>query len=380
MNEKILLVTGTRSESVKLAPVALAMRDDPRTTPVIVNSGQHERGVAETLGVFGLAPDVVLRPRRNTGGQGELVTAVANELDAVLTAHAPAAVLVQGDTATGLAAALAAFWRRIPIVHLEAGLRTRRLDAPFPEEGNRQMIARIASLHLAPTSAAAAELQAESLASQDIVVTGNTVFDALDHVSRTAGPTPGLRVSRADDELRLGRRLVVATAHRRESWGQPLRQILSGILGIAEDHPDVLVLFPVHPNPALVEEVLPVLGGHPRIMLTPALSYPDMVWALRHAALVVSDSGGLQEESAIVGVPMLVTREATERPESIVDGQATLVGADTGLIRATARARLAERANPRPVRGSHAAPKVVEAVLGMLRRPDQVALSGCPRR
>jgi UDP-N-acetylglucosamine 2-epimerase (non-hydrolysing) len=279
--------------------------------------------------------------------------------------------VVQGDTSTTLAGALAAFWRSVPVVHLEAGLRTGDLSAPFPEEGNRQLVSRIASLHLAPTQSAADALRAESLPRPDIVVTGNTVVDAAQHIAKLDHPARDPHLVAIEAELdRDQARLVLVTAHRRESWGEPLDRILTAVGRIVDEHPDVRVIFPAHPNPAVRAQVLRALGDHPRVRVTEPLDYPDMIWVLRRSVLVLTDSGGLQEEAPGFVVPVLVLRDTTERREAVDAGQAWLVGTDTERIVARARRLLARPphwpSDENPYGDGKAATRVAEALESLL--------------
>ncbi|NIH80242.1 non-hydrolyzing UDP-N-acetylglucosamine 2-epimerase [Amycolatopsis viridis] len=350
----IMLLAGTRPEAVKLAPLALALPGHPVLRPVIVHSGQHDGMVEQALAPFGLLVDDRLpAPVRRNGGQAELVAGLLPSLDGFLRRRSPAAVVVQGDTTTVLAGALAAFWRGIPVVHLEAGLRTHDLAAPFPEEGTRQMVSRLAALHLAPTGAAVAALLGEGVPAERIVLTGNTVVDAVEHIAARGRPAQDRALAAA--ELRLleqGRRLVLVTSHRRESWGKPLQRVLSAVRDLVRRRPDVEVLFPVHPNPAVRDQVTTALSGVPRITVTGPLEYPDLVRALRLATVVLTDSGGIQEEAPSFGTPVVVLRDTTERREAIASGHARLVGTDPAAIgRATedvlsGRWRPASPANP----------------------------------
>ena len=342
--EEVLLLVGTRPEAVKAAPVALCLAEHPSLRPAIVHSGQHAVMVEQALEPFGLRPDERLRYRRRTGGQAELFAGLLPAFDDLLARRRPAAVLVQGDTATALAGALAAFWRRVPVVHLEAGLRTGDLTAPFPEEANRQLVARIAALHLAPTPAAAAALAAESPSGGPVVVTGNTVVDAALRVAAMGAPAVNPDLVRVEQDLEThGGRLVLVTAHRRESWGEPLDEILGAVATLAERHPDMRVLLPMHPNPAVRAQVVAALGTHPQVTLTEPLAYPDLVRVLRRAALVLTDSGGIQEEAPSFGVPVLVLREVTERMEAVQAGCAWLVGTDRARILLEADEMLSKR-------------------------------------
>ena len=369
--EEVLLLVGTRPEAVKAAPVALCLAEHPSLRPAIVHSGQHAEMVEQALEPFGLRPDERLRYRRRTGGQAELFANLLPALDDLLVRRGPAAVLVQGDTATALAGALAAFWRRVPVVHLEAGLRTGDLTAPFPEEANRQLVARIAALHLAPTPAAAAALAAESPSGGPVVVTGNTVVDAAHRVAALAAPATNRDLVRVEQDLEThGGRLVLVTAHRRESWGAPLDEILGAVATLAERHPDVRVLLPLHPNPAVRAQVAAALGTHPQVTLTEPLAYPDLVRVLRRAALVLTDSGGIQEEAPSFGVPVLVLREVTERMEAVRAGCAWLVGTDRTRILVEAdemlRMRFRVPLQNNPFGDGNAAQRVCAAITDLL--------------
>jgi UDP-N-acetylglucosamine 2-epimerase (non-hydrolysing) len=338
---EVHLVGGTRPEAVKLAPVALAMRDAGILAPVLLASGQHPTMVTQALAAFGLEPDITLQVDRATGSQAELLTAMIRELDELWSVRTPAAVIVQGDTTTSLAGALAAFWRRIPVVHLEAGLRSGDLESPFPEEGNRRLVAQVAALHLAPTPLAAMNLLDEKIPASDVLVTGNTVVDATLAVAGRKLPfeNPAVAAARANST----NRLVLVTAHRRESWGEPLDRILAAVKELIARYPDIDVILPSHPNPAVREQVDAALAGVERVTVTDPLPYPDLARLLSEAYLVLTDSGGIQEEAPSFGVPALVLRDVTERVESLHAGCAKLVGSDTGLIVSEASALLDSR-------------------------------------
>jgi UDP-N-acetylglucosamine 2-epimerase (non-hydrolysing) len=328
---EVHLIGGTRPEAVKLAPVVLAMRAAGLVTPVMLASGQHPTMVNQALAAFDLTPDVTLTVERSTGTQAELLTEMIRQLDELWAVRTPAAVIVQGDTTTSLAGALAAFWRRIPVVHLEAGLRSGDLDSPFPEEANRRLVAQVAQLHLAPTPLAAMNLLDENIATGDVLITGNTVVDATLAVAGRKLPFENPDVARARAAAG-DRRLVLVTAHRRESWGAPLDRILAAVKTLVATYPDIDVILPSHPNPAVRAQVEAALGGVDRVTVTDPLPYPDLSRLLSEAYLVLTDSGGIQEEAPSFGVPALVLREVTERVESLDAGCALLVGADTGVI------------------------------------------------
>jgi UDP-N-acetylglucosamine 2-epimerase (non-hydrolysing) len=330
VSREVHLVGGTRPEAVKLAPVAIAMREAGLLTPILLASGQHPTMVTQALAAFDLEPDITLQVERESGSQAELLTAMIRELDELWSVRTPAAVIVQGDTTTSLAGALAAFWRRIPVVHLEAGLRSGDLESPFPEEGNRRLVAQVAALHLAPTPLAAMNLLDEKIPVTDVLITGNTVVDATLAVAARRLPFENTDVAAA--RATSTNRLVLVTAHRRESWGEPLDRILSAVKELIARYDDIDVILPSHPNPAVREQVDAALAGVERVTVTDPLPYPDLARLLSEAYLVLTDSGGIQEEAPSFGVPALVLRDVTERVESLHAGCAKLVGSDPALI------------------------------------------------
>ncbi|MEV6306064.1 UDP-N-acetylglucosamine 2-epimerase (non-hydrolyzing) [Actinoplanes sp. NPDC051861] len=382
MLREVHLIGGTRPEAVKLAPVAIAMREAGLLEPVLLASGQHPAMVTQALAAFGLSPDITLTVERETGGQAELLTAMIRELDELWSVRTPAAVIVQGDTTTSLAGALAAFWRRIPVVHLEAGLRSGDLESPFPEEGNRRLVAQVAALHLAPTPLAAMNLLDEKINPADVLITGNTVVDATLAVAGRKLPF--------ENPLLTGRdfansRLVLVTAHRRESWGEPLDRILTAVKDLIARYPDIEVVLPSHPNPAVREQVDTALAGVERVTVTDPLPYPDLARLLSEAYLVLTDSGGIQEEAPSFGVPALVLRDVTERVESLHAGCAKLVGSDTERIVTEASALLDSRvrrdamtANGNPYGDGLAARRTAQAtaaLLGLASFPDAMPVA-----
>jgi len=333
MLPEVHLLAGTRPEAIKLAPVAAAMRAAGRVRPVLVATGQHPTMVAEALAALGERADVTLELDRSTGSQPELLSQLVRELDAHFTRTTPRIVVVQGDTTTTLAGAMAAFWRRLPVVHLEAGLRSGDLAGPFPEEGNRRMVAQIAALHLAPTPLAAGNLLAEGTDPARVIVIGNTVVDAaLDVVCRPvafADPqVAAVEAAAAAGEIRL----ALVTAHRRESWGEPLDRVLRAVRRLLDRYPDLWVVLPAHPNPAVRAQVDAALAGAQRAVVTDPLPYAALARILSRATIVLTDSGGIQEEAPTFGVPALVLREVTERVESVEAGCARLVGTDEDAI------------------------------------------------
>jgi UDP-N-acetylglucosamine 2-epimerase (non-hydrolysing) len=360
---EVLLLAGTRPEGIKLAPLALQLCCSDRFIASIIDTGQHPGRVDEALAPFGLAPVARASLPRASGTLAELCSALIATVDAMLVDRQPAALVVQGDTLTALAGGLVGFWRRVPVVHLEAGLRTYDLWAPFPEEANRAMLARIAALHLAPTERARRNLLAEGVRGDDIVVTGNTVVDAVRHLVSTGAAAP-------PDFVDETRPLVVATAHRRENWGDRFTHICTALRRLALRNPQVQVVMVAHPNPALGSALRTLLPSTSGVLVVPPLPYQQMLGLLNRACVVVTDSGGIQEEAATLGVPLLITRDTTERPEAVACGIGTVVGTDPDRIVAEAEARLAAPApavpTAAPFGDGHAARRGVDAITALL--------------
>ena len=337
---RVLVVLGTRPEAIKLAPVLTALAASATLEPRLCVSGQHREMLDQMLAVFGLTPDHDLAVMQPGQDLADLTARVLLGVRGVLAAERPAAVLVQGDTTTALAGALAAFYAGVPVGHVEAGLRTGRIDQPFPEEMNRRAVGLLATWHYAPTAQAAEHLRREGVDPARVVVTGNTVVDAVQRIAAAAPPLPAA----VDPALLAGRRLVLVTGHRRESFGAGLAALCAALRAIADRHPDVAIVYPVHLNPAVDGPVRAALAGQPRIALTPPLDYAGFVALLRRAHLAITDSGGVQEEAPSFGVPVLVTRAATERGEALAAGTARLVGSDRDAIVAAADALLTDPA------------------------------------
>jgi UDP-N-acetylglucosamine 2-epimerase (non-hydrolysing) len=335
----VLAVVGTRPEAIKMAPVVAALRKTDRVETRLALTGQHSDLLDQALGAFRLEPDYDLGIMRVGQTLYDVGQGCLEGLKEVVQAYRPDMVLVQGDTATVFFASLVAFFEKIPVGHIEAGLRSGEKWAPFPEEVFRRLTDVITDLHFAPTPRAAKTLLAEGVRPEQVHVTGNTVVDALLHViSADREPEdPTLAAVIADVDSRL----VLLTAHRRESFGQPLRDVFASVRKIADEHPDVEILYPVHPNPNVTQPATELLGNHPRIHLVEPLTYLDLVTALKHAHLILTDSGGIQEEAPTFGAPVLVLRDVTERPEGIEAGVARLVGTDGERILAEARELLA---------------------------------------
>lgn len=330
--KKLLIIFGTRPEAIKLFPVIAALRDDPQLAPIVCVSGQHREMLDQVLRIAGLVPDHDLGLMRDGQGLDSLTAALLTGLGQVMDCERPDRVLVQGDTATAMAGALAAYYRRIPVYHVEAGLRSGAVYHPWPEEGMRRMVTALASLHFAPTQAARAALLAENVADDRICVVGNTVIDALHWVCARIAAQPALACGLADLEARFaGKRIVAVTCHRRENLDGGLHRIATAMRRLAA-RTDLAVIFPVHPNPAVQTVVHAQLGGLDNVALIPPLDYPHFVHLLTMADIVLTDSGGVQEEAPALGKPVLVLRETTERPEGIAAGTARLVGTDPDRI------------------------------------------------
>ena len=307
-----------------MAPVILSLQQTPGVDTRVLATAQHRQMLDQVLDLFGIVPDVDLDLMRPNQALPELTARLMLKLDEVFRAERPDAVLAQGDTTTVMVAALASFYERIPFGHVEAGLRTGDLANPFPEEMNRIVAGHMARWHFAPTENSRQNLLREGIAPDTIYVTGNTVIDALIEV---AGKDLPLGV-----DLEPGKRLILVTAHRRENFGQPLQNVIDAILELVRANPDVQVLYPVHPNPNVHEPVYRQLGSEPRITLCAPLDYGPFVAAMKKAHVILSDSGGVQEEAPALAKPVLVLRAETERPEAVEEGVVRLVGTDRELI------------------------------------------------
>ncbi|NCC24735.1 MAG: UDP-N-acetylglucosamine 2-epimerase (non-hydrolyzing) [Deltaproteobacteria bacterium] len=325
---RLTIVLGTRPEAVKMAPVIAGFRADPEAFQVrVLSTGQHRDMLGPILASFGIEPDHDLAVMRPGQTLADMTAAMVQAMVEELQAHRPDLLLVQGDTTSVFSATLAAFYARVPVGHVEAGLRSHDLDNPFPEEANRRLVSVLADIHFAPTESAARELRAENIPAEQIVVTGNTVVDALRHM---AAQTETLQTDL--DAFLADRRMILVTSHRRESWGPGLERICRAVAAILDEHPDTAAVIPVHANPVVRQIVESVLGGNERVLLLPPVPYLEFVGLMHRAELILTDSGGVQEEAPSFGVPVLVLRSVTERPEAVVCGQARLVGTDPGVI------------------------------------------------
>lgn len=368
---KVFTVFGTRPEAIKMAPLALALRDDPRFDSRICVTAQHREMLDGVLSLFGLVPDHdldVMRPGQDLYG---VTAAILQGLKPVFEAERPGIVLVHGDTATTLATTLAAYYARIPVGHVEAGLRTGDLYSPWPEEGNRRVAGALATLHFAPTATARDNLLAEGVDPARVVVTGNTVIDALLRVAARIGADPalGAELSGRFPFLDPGRGVILVTGHRRESFGDGFERICTALRRIAGAFPDHHIVYPVHMNPNVRDPVTRRLGGMANIHLVEPQDYLPFVWLMTRAQLILTDSGGIQEEAPSLGKPVLVMRDTTERPEAVAAGTVRLVGTDADLIVAEATRLLGDRAAREAMAFAHnpygdgrAVPRILDAL------------------
>lgn len=366
---KILVIMGTRPEAIKLAPVIRALRANPLVSVVTCTSGQHRDMVRPVCDLFDVAIDHDLDVMSAGQTLDRLTARIIEALPHIFAAEKPDLVVVQGDTTTAFAGALAAFYQKVPVAHVEAGLRTHDLSTPWPEEGNRALIGRLATWHFAPTQAAHRNLLAEGVSGQ-IVTTGNTVVDAA---RLAAQQIKGARELQIAARLGLGqtqRPSILFTMHRRESFGAPAERMFHALAAITRQH-DVDIIFPVHPNPAIREPAARILGSSPRVRLIDPLDYDEIICALQRCTLLITDSGGLAEEAPTFSTPALILRESTERPECVDSGNARLVGYDVDLLAALVSELLsrgemfdAMAAAPNPFGDGHAADRIAAILSG----------------
>jgi UDP-N-acetylglucosamine 2-epimerase (non-hydrolysing) len=329
-----MVVYGTRPEAIKVAPLIRALDDSGLFTVQVAVTGQHRAMLDQVNDVFGIKPEFDLDIHCQGQTLAEITTRALTGTHALLAEVRPDAVVVQGDTTTVFAAALAAFYEKIPVAHLEAGLRTGNAYSPYPEEINRQMATRLAALHLAPTAMSRANLLAEQVDPASVVITGNTVIDAL---LWTVRQSSGRGEPRYGDPVldRLDRDdapVLVVTAHRRESWGEPLRTVGRALSRIACTHPGLQIVLPLHRNPLVREAIIPEIAGLPNVIVTEPLPYAGFARLMSRATVILTDSGGVQEEGPSLGKPVLVMRDTTERPEAVSAGTVRLVGTGEGQI------------------------------------------------
>lgn len=329
-------MVGTRPEAIKMAPLVHALRHSSHLEPVAIATAQHREMLDQVLEIFDIKSDYDLDLMRPNQSLASLTSRLITSLDEVVREVAPRAILVQGDTTSVLAASLVSFYHNIPVGHVEAGLRTNDMRNPFPEEMNRVVTGRLARWHFAPTRSAAQNLLDEHVPADTVFVTGNTVIDALFEAREHSAKVPR--------KVAAGRKMMLVTTHRRENFGEPLKRVCGAILELLERDETLDVLFPVHPNPNVSAIVREMLGGHPRVELCAPLDYLSFIAAMEAAHIVLSDSGGVQEEAPALGKPVLVLRDETERPEAVSFGVAALVGTETSSIVSSAQRLLTDPA------------------------------------
>ncbi|MBF8780861.1 UDP-N-acetylglucosamine 2-epimerase (non-hydrolyzing) [Pseudomonas fulva] len=331
---KILTVFGTRPEAIKMAPLALALAADNRFEAKICVTGQHREMLDQVLELFKIQPDFDLNIMKPGQDLTDVSTAILQRIKTVFNDFKPDMVLVHGDTATTFATSLAAYYQQIPIGHIEAGLRTGNLYSPWPEEGNRKLTGALAQLHFAPTANSRENLLNEGVAAYNIIVTGNTVIDALLDVVRKLGEDKKLmaKASQPTAFLNPERKVILVTGHRRESFGGGFERICKALIEIAKRHPEIDIVYPVHMNPNVREPINRLLSAINNIYLIEPLDYLPFVQLMSRAYIILTDSGGIQEEAPSLGKPVLVMRDTTERPEAVSAGTVKLVGTDTSTI------------------------------------------------
>ncbi|PRZ42513.1 UDP-N-acetylglucosamine 2-epimerase (non-hydrolysing) [Antricoccus suffuscus] len=377
---RVMTIYGTRPEAIKMAPLveALARQDD--IEPIVAVTGQHREMLDQVNAIFNITPDHDLDLMQPGATLTQITTRALERINEMLVQSRPDAVVVQGDTTTAFAGALAAFYEQIPVVHLEAGLRTGNMRSPFPEEMNRRLTSPIAALHLAPTAISKANLLAENIDESIVPVIGNTVIDALHW---TVDQQIDLSDPAIEKIVSSGRRILLITTHRRESWGAKMRETMNAVAQIARAEPDLAIVLPMHRNPIVRDVVVPILGELDNVVLTEPMAYGEFARLIAASTVILTDSGGVQEEAPSLGKPVLVMRDTTERPEAVTAGTVRLVGTDGPLIVESVlellrdEAAYKEMANAvNPYGDGKGAPRAAAAIAQMLdvgeRLPDFV--------
>ena len=373
--KKVIVVIGTRPEAIKLAPVVMELQRHPAhfETEICI-TGQHREMLDQMLTVFGLRPDYDLGIMKAGQNLAEVTSACLAGLDRILRDKRPNLVLVQGDTTTAFAASLAAYYHHVLVGHVEAGLRTGKKNDPFPEEVNRRLVTHLSDFHFAPTDIARNNLLSEGISSENIVITGNTVIDALLLTQARLAEDPTLAVDALGPTN--GSRIILVTAHRRESFGPPFRRICEALRTLAETRQDVLIVYPVHLNPNVQAPVREILDGIPNVRLLAPLDYISFVDCMQRAYILLTDSGGIQEEGPSMRKPVLVMREVSERPEAIAAGTACLTGTDPELIVSKVSSLLDDgtfyeqmTSRPNPYGDGHAAERIVQFLVRKMAEP-----------
>ena len=373
--KKVMVVYGTRPEAVKVAPLIKALQNSEVLTPIVVSTGQHRDMLDQINSWFGIVPDLDLDVFQHGASLTELAARILQRLPEVLTRYRPDAVVVQGDTTTVAIAAIACFYHGVPVVHLEAGLRSGDILSPFPEEANRKLAGQVTALHLAPTTLSRDNLLREAVDPRTIAVVGNTVIDALEWSAQREVSFSDARLLEA---ARSGRKMVLLTAHRRENLGEPMVRIAEAVATLAGRFPEYYFVFPAHKNPKVRELIVPRIAPFENVIVCEPLDYPEFVHAQRWADVILTDSGGVQEEAPSLGKPVLVLRENTERPEAVLAGTVRLIGTQSDDIVAQTARLLQDRAEHQamakavnPYGDGHAAERSVAAIAHLLGVGDR---------
>lgn len=366
---KVLAVFGTRPEAIKIAPVLTELSrraEDGGVRYSVCVTAQHRQMLDQVLNIFDIQPDHDLDLMTETQSLAQVASAVLAKIEPVLNAEQPDWIIVQGDTTTAAAASLAAYYSRVRVAHIEAGLRTHDKWQPFPEEINRKVAGAVADLHFSPTESAKRNLLYEGVSKDTIVISGNTAIDSLQYIVSTPKPHHVSELTTSGDD-----RLILITAHRRENFGRPLENICAAINELASDYPGIRIVFPAHMNPAVRLSVSKRLSGLDRVILIDPLDYASMIHLINASYLVLTDSGGIQEEAPALGKPVLVMREVTERPEGVKAGVARLVGTDTRRIVSEVETLLGDESEynkmnraVNPYGDGCASPRIVRTLLG----------------
>jgi UDP-N-acetylglucosamine 2-epimerase (non-hydrolysing) len=369
----MLCVFGTRPEAIKMAPVVLAAQRHARVTPIVCSTGQHREMLDQVVRYFGLRVDIELQLMQPNQTLADLTSRCLQMLSSTIAETNPDCIVGQGDTTTALCASLAAFYARIPFVHVEAGLRTDDINSPFPEEFNRRVCSLTTSLHCAPTEVARQNLLREGYSPDDVIVTGNTVLDALQIAVQQERLNNPSWVQKHPEIA--GRPMVLITAHRRENHGDGIRNLCSAISRLSDMFPKVQFVYPVHLNPNILGPVYESLSGRRNVHLIPPADYPEFIWLMDQASLILSDSGGVQEEAPSLRKPVLVTRESTERPEALTAGATKLIGTNPDRVVHEVRELLTNRdayeamqVDVNPYGDGRSAERIVELAFGRYSR------------
>jgi len=374
----MLCIFGTRPEAIKMAPLVLAAQRNPRVTPIVCLTGQHREMLDQVVKYFGLRVDHDLNLMQPNQTLSDLTARCLQMLTGIIAETKPDCIVGQGDTTTALCASMAAFYARIPFVHVEAGLRTDSIDSPFPEEFNRRVCSLTTALHCAPTEVARENLLREGYSSDDVIVTGNTVLDALTWAVHQERANSATWIQKHPEIA--GRPMVLITAHRRENHGDGIRNLCTAIGRLADAFPKVQYVYPVHLNPNIRGPVHEILGGRSNVHLIPPADYPEFIWLMDQATLILSDSGGVQEEAPSLRKPVLVTRETTERPEALTAGATKLIGTDPDRVFNEVRKLLTNRdayeamqIDVNPYGDGKAAERIVDLALGRFSNASQLS-------